>query len=609
MVDGRVFCDSRIKELKIVDPVVTSKDNTAGSFVFSVPPTHPKKDTIKRKQSVVSVFKNNEENPRFQGLVVEEDGDFDTIKTYTCEGELSYLNDSIQRPARYQGVTPRELLKTYLENHNSQVEPNKRFELGVVTVEDPNNYIYCYTNMNSTMQEIKEDLIDNLGGHLRVRYENGKRYLDYLKDSPRRSNQVIELGVNLTNYNSNIDDTELATVIVPLGALTAEQTIEGLDTRLTIASVNDGKDYLVSPAQEVFGTIQKVVTWDGVSTPSILKQKGEKYIADTQFENVVVTVTAIDMGDLQEDIDCFSVLDDIRIKSKPHGMDRYFMLTKQVMYLNEPDKDTVTLGKEERLSLTSRTNAVNSEVMKAIANIVPSTDIVQMAVEQASAMIAGAKGGSVVIDKDENNQPYRILVMDVPEKELATNIIQINKNGIGFSNSGIDGPYRNAFAIDGHLVADFIAGGTITTSSFIQQGSVTKYASDYTYDDIDVLEALRVGSISPTKELCEKFDFDGDMLFNGYDKLMKLVEEKQDVQIQTNLTISPRSQTNIIETDGVVIGRKGIAVEGANIDELRANSILAKRDGSGEYQRGVTINLNLGGVTLSFASGILVNVY
>ena len=49
--------------------------------------------------------------------------------------------------------------------------------------------------------------------------------------------------------------------------------------------------------------------------------------------------------------------------------------------------------------------------------------------------------------------------MNTPDKETATNIIQINQNGIGFSTSGINGPYRNAWTIDGNLVADFITAG------------------------------------------------------------------------------------------------------------------------------------------------------
>lgn len=51
--------------------------------------------------------------------------------------------------------------------------------------------------------------------------------------------------------------------------------------------------------------------------------------------------------------------------------------------------------------------------------------------------------------------------MDTPDKETARSVIQFNKNGFGFSTTGINGPYRNAWTIDGNLVADFITTGTM----------------------------------------------------------------------------------------------------------------------------------------------------
>ena len=40
-------------------------------------------------------------------------------------------------------------------------------------------------------------------------------------------------------------------------------------------------------------------------------------------------------------------------------------------------------------------------------------------------------------------------------------MIRLNKNGIGFSTSGYNGVYRNAWTIDGNLIADFITSGTM----------------------------------------------------------------------------------------------------------------------------------------------------
>ena len=43
-------------------------------------------------------------------------------------------------------------------------------------------------------------------------------------------------------------------------------------------------------------------------------------------------------------------------------------------------------------------------------------------------------------------------------------MLRINTNGIGFSTNGVNGPYRNAWTIDGSLVADFITTGTLNAA-------------------------------------------------------------------------------------------------------------------------------------------------
>ena len=86
-------------------------------------------------------------------------------------------------------------------------------------------------------------------------------------------------------------------------------------------------------------------------------------------------------------------------------------------------------------------------------------------VENATSLITGGLGGYVVLDVEDpvtgkKIHPWRILVMNTPDKNTATHVIQLNQNGLGFSTTGINGPYRNAWTIDGNLVADFITSGT-----------------------------------------------------------------------------------------------------------------------------------------------------
>ena len=81
----------------ITKPKLTMQDNGAGSLEFTMPPTHRHYNDIYRMKTTITVFKEGEEI--WSGRVLEETTDFWNNKKFYCEGELAYLNDTIQPPA------------------------------------------------------------------------------------------------------------------------------------------------------------------------------------------------------------------------------------------------------------------------------------------------------------------------------------------------------------------------------------------------------------------------------------------------------------------------------------------------------------------------------
>lgn len=463
LVDGKMFTVSQAQETAVINPVINLEMNKAGTFVFTIPPNHPKYGTIKRKSSIIEVERDGE--LLFSGICQSISTDFFKQQTISCEGELTFLNDSKLRPRRYQGYTAQGLLSEYLNQHNLLVEEKKRFTLGQVTVHDPNEYISCYTNYNSTMTAIKEDLIDDLGGFLRTRHENGQRLLDYLAESPRTSNQVIRLSVNLLDLSTNLSAEDIATVIIPLGSTLETQSIEGLDERLTIKTASpdeyhdQGTDYVYSSAAVTeFGRIEKVVIFDGVTTAEALKDKGEKYLREVQFENLVITAKALDLGLTDSEFNKFKLYDLIRVVSEPHGLDRYFMLSKMQINLNEPEKDSITLGISENNSLSAKASQQNEKIIKEIEQM-PTSNQVKAAIENATALLTGAEGGYVVYKFNQQGQPTELRIQDAIEQPQK--IWRWNQNGLGYSNNGGQS-YELAMTKDGSIVANFITSGVMT---------------------------------------------------------------------------------------------------------------------------------------------------
>lgn len=456
-LDGELFCTPQAEELAISNPVVTLEKNKAGTFKFTVAPVHPRYDDIMERRSIFEVYRDDETEPVFAGPCMKISKDFFKQKTVECEGELTYFNDSIQRPKKYQGVSVRQLLESYVASHNAQVDEWKRFTVGVVTVKDSNDYIYCFTNNNSTMTELKEDLVDDFGGYLDIRHENGVRYLDYLADSIGRCTQPIRLGENILDYSDNIDMTQIATVVIPLGEKLEQSEVEGLDTRLTIESVNDGKDYLVSEAADTYGRISATVIFDNVTKADKLLSKGKKYLSDTQFANLVISLKAFDLSWISEQ-ERFKLNYDVQVISKPHGLNKWMPIAKQTFNLWNPENDTLELGISQKKTLSARTATTYTEVLAAIESITPASSILESAKKNATALITSAMGGYVYKTTSE------LYIMDSNVPEKAKRVWRWNINGLGFSSTGINGTYGLAMTMNGQIVADFITSGAMSAS-------------------------------------------------------------------------------------------------------------------------------------------------
>lgn len=368
---------------KVYNPVLTLEDNSAGSLEFTLPPSNIVYDLIQKMASVIVVKRDGEDI--WAGRVVSGDVDFWNKRKFFCEGELAYLNDTIQPPAEYHGLTPQQYLETLISIHNDKVDENKQFQIGEVTVTDPNDSIYRYTNYESTMECISADLVDVLGGHIRVRRTSSGRFIDYLAEYQNESAQVIRFGENLIEYTSSFDMSEIATVIVPTGKRLDKSPIAALDAYLTVASVNGGSIYVENEeAVNAFGRIEARVEWPDISTASALLTKAQEWLQDEQFDEVTLQMNAVDLHILNPDIASLDLLDNVRCISIPHGMDRYFPVTKITLYLDQPSKNEYVLGESEPVTLTALSSTRSNTIIKRI-NEMPNTQQVNEIVSAGAA--------------------------------------------------------------------------------------------------------------------------------------------------------------------------------------------------------------------------------
>lgn len=485
-----IFNDTTpLESLKVINPKLVMEDSAAGSLELTLPPGNAGYDIIERMNTDMIVMCGNEEI--WRGRVITESVDFWKRKKLYCEGELAFLNDTIQPPHQYLSTdtTITTFLSDMLSVHNSKVGSNRQFEIGIVTVddgdqEDDSAAIYRYTNYESTLQCINEKLVSRLGGHLRVRHQNGVRYLDYISEDTFDSTpQVIQFGNNLLDYTKNFDMAELVTVIIPRGNRLETETIEGLDDYLTVEDAQvEGERYgsIYVPSEEAvsnFGWICAVVDWENVSDATTLYNKAVKYLEDIQFDKMSLEIKMLDMKYLNPSISALHLYDKIRCISQPHGMDKTFPITKMEINLNEPDNSTFTLGTDEKITLTQTTNKVNNEILEQINRIPSKSNILEAAKRNAFNILTGSEGGYVRFEKNSNDVITAIIISDQATDEQSLHKWVFNEGGLGhfhrdtyqdeWEATGLnaamtmDGSITADYITTGHMSCDRLKGGTI----------------------------------------------------------------------------------------------------------------------------------------------------
>lgn len=342
--DGQLLYHTKLENLQIFRPSLELELNKTGSFQFTIYTDHPYFGLIKKLKSIITVYQND--YLLFRGRVLDEVAGWHNEKTIICEGELAFLLDSMQRPYDYTGSIS-GFLALLLDSHNTQVEPEKRFVLGNVTVTDPNNYIVRsdidYTN---TWSVVEQKLIEMLGGYIIIRHENGVNYLDYLAEITLLAPQTIAFGQNLLDLQRTKKGADIATALIPLGAKLQDENGQDTEERLTIESVNGGLDYLVDEtAKAQFGYIVKSTIWEDVTTAEALKAKGQAYLSGLVNQVESIELSAVDLAAVNADITAFHLGTQVRVQSKPHGLNQLFTVNKLSINLLDPAANKLVLGK------------------------------------------------------------------------------------------------------------------------------------------------------------------------------------------------------------------------------------------------------------------------
>jgi len=340
-LDGQLLWDPRVKELEIDEPKVKLEVNKAGSLTFRIYPAHPLYNQIKKLKSVIEVYQDSV--LIFRGRPLDDGLDTWNVKEIICEGDLALFNDSIVRPYEFNG-TITEYLSVLITNHNAQAGLEKQFNIGNVTVTDPNNYIVrASSDYPNTWKEMEDKLLSLLGGYLVIRRTGGQNYIDYLEDSSYLSGQVIQLGENLLKVNQERRGEDIATAIIPIGAEIENE--DGSKYRVDITSVNGGLDYVYNQeAVDTYGWIFKKAEFQDVTEPSNLLIRANQTLAESILLLNTIELTAVDLSMMDVNIDEIRIFEYVEVASIPHQLEDMYLVRKMDMDLTNPENNTITVG-------------------------------------------------------------------------------------------------------------------------------------------------------------------------------------------------------------------------------------------------------------------------
>lgn len=387
--DNTLIFDSRWndKNRQIYNASVNLELNKTCSFNFTIYPSHPAFNVLQKLKSIITVYQDD--YLLFRGRILNDEQGWYNEKQVSCEGELAFLVDSIQRPYDFLSgenhTTVAELFTFYITNHNSQVDEDKRFIVGNITVTDPNNYIVrsdsTYLN---TWDSINKKLIETNGGYLWVRHETDGNYIDFLSDFSTLGSQSIKFGKNLLDLSKIIKGEDIYTALIPLGAKLNEDseerlTIESLPDETSGDIVKSGDMIYSASAVSQYGFILRTQTWDDVTLASNLLTKGKALLSEGTNLEFSIELTAADLAGINQDITTFHIGTYIGVDSDPHNLNGNFLVKKLSISLSDPSSNKLTVG-TTYLSLTEQTSGQNKQfdtLVETVQNTSAEVKIVQ----------------------------------------------------------------------------------------------------------------------------------------------------------------------------------------------------------------------------------------
>ena len=554
---GTIIHSPFVNGAKVYSGRVNQGINQVDMFEFELTFENIGYGKIKPMQTLIEVVNVKNNYLEFSGRVIDytdtmaDDGLH--VKRVVCENELGYLHDSYQPYFDFTGMT-RELFIQLINNHNAQVEPHKRYQVGTVSldyninergsakvhqftwgdtlnqvadtygvsvdvlkefnniddvnmlypgdtiiirkieteyetgstqtyrivwgdtlselavkfkvpmqqlVEDNNiknpDLIYAGNSLRvntiakktktetqrtrgeteieiplqvtpeeSTFEAIHTHLISEFGGELQVRNEGGVRYIDYVDSIGHASPEDIRLSKNLMSVTKKNDPTNIVTRLKPLGAVIETDNEWENEKRVTIESVNNGKDYIDHVAlQNEFGIQASSEVFDEEDKPSAVKSEGQKWLSNQKVVLQQFTVEALDLFSIGKGVESFNVGNTHNTINPVMALEERLRVIGKSVDIVNPINSSLTIGDKFKTLIEYQVEqrAAEKQIIRLqgrLRGLTRSNAALRASVQSISTEIATVQENLLTIDVE--NLPLELQDIHDQLENIATSI-------------------------------------------------------------------------------------------------------------------------------------------------------------------------------------------
>lgn len=392
----------------------------------------------------------------------------------------------------------------------------------------------------SVLGGVEGSILDVYGGE----YLFDKFFVRLYNQRGNDNGVVIRYGKNLTDVEQDANISSVATGVLPYWVGAEGELVQG-----NIVNIDGTFDFVR------IMTIDFSSDFENQPTASELETRALQYIKSNKIgvPSVSISVSFVQLEQTEEYKDLAllekcDLCDTVTVQFEALGINAKAEIVRIITDVLLERYESVEVG-DIRANIAYTIADQQQKIEKA-----PTTSAMQQAINNATNWLTSADGYVIAV-KDDNGTWKEILFLDTPSVETAKNVLRINTNGIGFSTNGVNGPYRNAWTIDGSLVADFITTGVLT-ANLIKAG-VLQSLNGATSINMETGEASLTGSITTASDGFQVTLGNGaiSFYFNGVkvgDLSQVTYGNQKDLQINASRAVF--SGRNLSEASQVQIG-------------------------------------------------------